>query len=63
MGKNDAFMPDAVVKNLQIEKIVPKVLNSDHKPYHILYESHTVEKLDKCNLSVLAKLEQAIKLR
>ena len=61
--KTDAFMSDAVAKNLQIEKTVPKVLNSHHEPYHILCKSHTVEKLDKSNLKVLGTLEKQIKMR
>ena len=40
-----------------------KSLNSTHEPYHILCKSHTVEKLDKSNLSVLNELEHSMKLR
>lgn len=61
--KTDAFMSDAVSKNLQIETTVAEALQSKHKPYHILCKSHTVEKLDKSNLLVLNLLEKEIKLR
>ena len=45
--RTDAFMSDVVAKNLEIEKTVPKIINSAHEPYHILCKSHTVEKLDR----------------
>ena len=60
--KTDAFMTDAASKNLEIEKLVPRILNSEYQPYHILCKSHTVEKLDQSNLSVVSKLEKDIKL-
>ena len=55
-------MSDSVAKNL-IEKTVAKSLNSTHEPYYILCKSHTMEKLDKSNLSVLNELEQSMKIR
>ena len=61
--QTDVFMSDSVAKNLLIEKTVAKSLNSTHEPYHILCKSHTLEKLDKSNLSVLNELEQSMKLR
>ena len=62
-GKTDAFMTDAASKNLEIEKLVPRILNYQHQLYHILSKSHTRDKLDQSNLSVLSKLEKDIKLR
>ena len=56
-------MSDSVAKNLLIEKAVAKSLNSTHEPYHTLCKCHTMEKLDKSNLSVLNVLEQSMKLR
>ena len=56
-------MTDAASKNLEIKKLVPKILNSQNQPYHILCNSHTVEKFDRSNLSVLSKLEKDTKLR
>ena len=61
--QTDAFMSDSIAKNLLLEKTVAKSLNSTHKPYHILCKSHTMEKLEKSNLSVLNELEQSMKLR
>ena len=61
--KTDAFMSDAVAKNLEIQKTVPEVINSSHEPYHILRKSHTVEKLDRSNLSALNKLEKDAELK
>ena len=61
--RTDAFMSDAMAKNLEIEKTVTKIINSAHEPYHILCKSHAAEKLDRSNLSVLGKLEKEVKLR
>ena len=58
--QGDAFMADSVAKNLEVEKMVPQIIGSNHIPYHILCKSHTVEKLDKSNLS---KLEKSASLR
>ena len=55
-------MSDSVAKNL-IEKTVAKSLSSTYEPYYILCKSHTMEKLDKSNLSVLNELEQSMKIR
>ena len=56
--KTDAFMLNTVAKNLEIEKTA-----RNDKPDHILWKSHTVEKLDRLNLPVLNKLEKDTKLR
>ena len=59
----DAFMTDSVAKNLEVEKIVPRIIGLNHIPYHILCKSHLVEKLDKSNFDVLSKLEKSVSLR
>ena len=59
----DAFMTDSVAKNLEVEKIVPQIIGSNHIPYHILCKSHIVEKLDKSNFDVLSKFEKSVSLR
>ena len=48
-----ALMTDSVAKNLKIELRVIEQLGSDHIPYHLLCKSHTLEALDKANLTVL----------
>ena len=53
-------MTDAESKILEIEKLVPRILNSQHQLYHILCKSNTVEKFDQSNLSVLNKLEKYV---
>ena len=58
-----AIMTDAVSKNLHIEDIIAGLLGSTHKPLHLLCKSHTVEKLDVCNLEVLAKFEKKLNQR
>ena len=58
----DAFMTDSVAKNLEVEKIVPQIIGSNHIPYHILCKSHTVEKLDKSNLDLLSNLQKSVSL-
>lgn len=60
-AKIDALMTDAVTKNLEIERTITKALNSDHRPFHLLCKSHTVEALDKSNLEVLADIEKSVK--
>ena len=62
-SKVDAVMTDAVAKNLEIEKVIPLKIGSQHQPYHLLCKSHTVEALDKSNLKVLADIEQKVDLR
>ena len=59
----NSIMTDAVSKNLLIEDGVAEKLGTDYKPYHLLCKSHTVEKLDHCNLTVLADIEGKVKLR
>ena len=59
----DTIMTDAVSKNLKIENNIADHFHSNHKPYHLLYKSHTVEKLDTSNLSVLSKVEAFVNQR
>ena len=56
-------MTDAVSKDLKIVEGISKLLGSNHKPHHLLCKSHTVEKLDGCNLKVLAQIEEYVKQR
>ena len=56
-------MTDAVSKNLKIENNIADHFHSNHKPYHLLCKSHTVEKLDTLNLSVLSKVEASVNQR
>jgi hypothetical protein len=56
-----ALMTDAVTKNLGIEDTIAAALESDHHPLHLLCKSHTVEALDKSNLSVLSGIESEVK--
>ena len=58
-----AIMTDSVSKNLHIEDIIADSLGSTHKPLHLLCKSHMVEKLDACNLEVLAKFEKKLNQR
>ena len=58
-----AIMTDSVSKNLHIEDLIANSLGSTHKPLHLLCKSHTVEKLDECNLDVLARFEKKVKQR
>ena len=58
-----AIMTDSVSKNLHIENIIADSLDSSHKPLHLLCKSHTVEKLDACNLKVLSSFETKIHQR
>ena len=60
--KTDAFMTVTESKILEIKILVPRILNSQHQPYHSLCKGHTVEKFGQSNLSVLSKLEKDIKL-
>ena len=50
-------------KNFHIEDIIANSLVFEHKPLHLLCKSHTVEKLDACNLEVLAVFESKVKQR
>ena len=59
----DTIMTDAVSKNLKIENNIVDHFHSNHKPYHLLCKSHTVEKLDASNLSVLSKVEASVNQR
>jgi hypothetical protein len=61
--KIDAFMTDAVSKNLKVEYLVAEELQSDHVPLHLLCKAHTCEKLDDCNENTLMKLEQRLSVR
>ena len=61
--KTDAIMTDSVLKNLKIEDLIGESLGSDHRAYHLLCKSHTVEKLDATNLKVLATIEKSVKQR
>jgi len=62
-GKVDAFMTDAVSKNLKVEYLVAVELQSDHVPLHLLCKAHTCEKLDDCNETTLMKMEQRLAVR
>lgn len=55
-----AFMSDAVTKNLHVEDEVATVLESQHKPLHILCKSHTCEKLDASCIDALVEIEKNI---
>ena len=59
----DAFMTDAVSKNLKVEYEVANQLGSDHIPIHLLCKSHTCEKLDETNIQTLSEIESKIGLR
>ena len=58
-----AIMTDSVSKNLKIEYGIGEYFGSMHKPIHLLCKPHTVEKLDSCNLVVIAKFENMVKQR
>ena len=58
----DAFMTDAVTKNLKGEPAVSETLGTEHIPLHILCKSHTCEKLDEGCLHALMKVEQQLKM-
>lgn len=62
-GKVDAFMTDAVSKNLKVEYLVAEELQSAHVPLHLLCKAHTCEKLDDCNETTLMKMEQRLSVR
>ena len=61
--KTTTLMTDAVEKNLHIGEGISAALKSDYIPYHFLCKAHTVEALDRSNINVLAKLENALKFR
>ena len=61
--KANATMTDSVLKNLKIEDLIGESLGSDHRAYHLLCKSHTVEKLDATNLKVLATIKKTVKQR
>ena len=56
----DAFMTGSVAKNMDVEKMVPQIIRSNHIPYHLLCKSLTVEKLDKSTLDVLSQSEKCV---
>ena len=56
-------MTDSVSKNLKIEELVAKALQSNHKLYHLLCKSHVVEAFDFSNLGLLATVEDQLKFR
>ena len=62
-SKVDAFMTDAVTKNLKVEEGVANSLNSSHITYHILCKSHTCERMDADNLTTLSNIDAKIGLR
>ena len=57
------LMTDAVTKNLKIEDNIATALGTTYKPMHLLCKSHTVEALDRSNLSVLYDIEKQVKQR
>ena len=59
----NAFMTDAVSKNLKVEHEVAQQLGSTHIPYHLLCKSHTCEKFDETNIQTLSVIEGKIGLR
>ena len=56
-------MTNAVSTNLKVEYLVAEKLGSEHVLYHFLCKTHTCEKLDECNESTLAKIEEQLKIR
>ena len=62
-SKIDALMTNAASKNLDIENGVAQLLCSDHTPYHLLFKSHTCERLDTDILSPLTEIENKINIR
>ena len=56
-------MTDSVTKNLGIDLYVAANLGPDHIPYHLLCNTHVVEKFDATNLEVLSGIEEKLKLR
>ena len=56
-----ALMTDSVSKNLKIEDGISEYFGPTYKPIHLLCKSHTAEKLDICNLEVLASFEQVLR--
>ena len=61
--KTDALLADAVSKKLKIEGMIATSLESDYEPVHLLYKTHTVEKLDTSNLNVLSRDENSVNKR
>ena len=55
------LMTDSVSNILKIEDDISESLGSKYKQIHHLCKSHTVEKLDTCNLDVLASFVTNIK--
>ena len=43
--------------------MIGESLGFDHRSYHLLCKSHTVEKLDATNLENLATIEKSVKQR
>ena len=54
-------MTDSVSKNLKIEDGISESLGSMYKLIHLLCKSDTVEKLNACNLEVLASFDTKVK--
>ena len=61
--KTDALMTDAVTKNLDNKDNIATALGTTYKPMHLLCKSHTVEVLDRSNLSVLYDIEKQVQQR
>lgn len=59
----DVIMTDSVEKNLKIEDGISSKVGSQHIPLHLLCKAHTVEALDRSNLSVLEKIEAKLNFR
>ena len=59
----DAFMTDAVTKNLEVEKTVAERLESDHIPYHLLCKAHTCEKFDETCMATLVVIEEKLNIK
>ena len=61
--KTDALMTDAVTKDLKIKDNIVTALGTTYKPMHLLCKSHTVEALDRSNLTVLYDIEKQVQQR
>ena len=59
----DAFMTDAVSKNLRVEYLVANMLGSVHIPLHLLCKPHTCEKLDETNIQTLFEIEKKNRIK
>ena len=61
--KTTSFMTDSATKNLYVNELVAKYLNSSHVPWSLLCKSHCVEALDRSNLFVLALVEKQLGMK